>query len=135
MAMTDRDREHGFDHGLEAFFDAAKAAPEPASLALMTRVMQDAQAVQGGLVPGGDEAARTGFFAMVLKALGGWPALGGLVTATVTGVWIGFSPVLGVGTAVTTALGTAASEEAYLDDYLAGFDFAFEDGAVEGGAG
>ena len=46
----------------------------------------------------------------IVAALGGWPAVGGLATAAIAGVWIGFSPSLGVGTAVSGAVMDPAEE-------------------------
>jgi len=129
MAETERDEELG------VFFDAAKAAPEPVSDALMARVLNDALAVQAGAAvdhaTATDNAAdrgRPGLFAGLLAALGGWPAVAGLATAAVTGIWIGFSPALGVGDAMTSALGAGETSDAYLVDYATGYEFAFEEG-------
>ena len=38
-----------------------------------------------------DAVARGGFLGGLLAALGGWGGIGGLATAAVAGVWIGFS--------------------------------------------
>ncbi len=89
MAMTDHDRLT--DSELDALFDAGRdAAPVP-SEALMVRIMADAEAEitrrEGPRAP----ARRRGPFAGFLAGLGGWPALAGLATATVAGVWLGFS--------------------------------------------
>ena len=124
MAM-DKNSE---DKALLAYFDAAKSGPATASDALMARVMQDALAVQqtaGEVVP--VQNPPRGVFAGIWAAIGGWPAAAGLATATVTGVWIGASPALGVGDVMTSALGndTAAL---YQIDLTSGFDFAFEEG-------
>ncbi|MGB3245256.1 MAG: hypothetical protein WBB25_12020 [Sulfitobacter sp.] len=106
-AMNDAQKNHD-DAALEAFFDAARADPPMVPQALMARVLADAQAAQP--IVGG--------WRTWLRALGGAPGLGGLVTATCVGVWIGLAPpqqlpdlgglVLGMDTAVdadTYALG------------------------------
>ena len=78
---------------LDAAFAAARdAQPEPSD-ALMARIMADAAAVQAGRVAAVRPSARRARRgAKVLALLGGWPALGGLVTATVAGVWLGLNP-------------------------------------------
>jgi hypothetical protein len=128
--MADRDTKQ--DAELERFFAAARGAPEPASEALLARVLADAQAVQaaesamamhrGGAV---GRRRRVGVWA----ALGGWPALGGLALATVAGLWIGFSPTLGGSAAVQSVMGWgSASSDSYLVDYATGYEYAFMDG-------
>lgn len=114
---------------LDVFFDAARAAPEQPSDALMQRVMGDALAVQAATaapartVRGG----RGGLVAGLWAALGGWPALGGLATATLAGVWIGFSPTLGVSDAMANALGESDTS-AYVFDLSSDFGFTFAEG-------
>lgn len=77
------------DAGFEAFLAAARAVrPEP-SADLMARILTDALAElppPGGVTPSG-----AGFGARVRAILGGWGSIGGLVTATLAGVWIGFA--------------------------------------------
>ena len=83
--MADRDP-------LDEFFEAARrTAPEP-SAELLSRVARDAaaetvrrQAAQSRLRP---------VWRGVFDGLGGWPALAGLATATVAGVWIGVADPL-----------------------------------------
>lgn len=121
MDKTDRDDE------LQAFFDAARQQPMPASEALMARVLRDALSLQAAAKPAAPGAPRVGLLAGLWSAIGGWPAAAGLVTATVAGVWIGVSSTLGLGEAVITALGST-SAESFLDEMATGFDFAFEEG-------
>jgi len=89
MAMSEHE-----DHDLEMFFRAARAdAPEP-SEALMARVLADAEAALPP-VAAADCAASTGGVgataSWVERLLGGWRAMGGLATATVAGLWIGYA--------------------------------------------
>ncbi|MDU8927128.1 hypothetical protein RXV86_07005 [Alisedimentitalea sp. MJ-SS2] len=117
-------------HDLDDFFQAAQSAQAPASEALMARVMQDALAVQAeNAAPAGvpSRGGRTGVFTGLFAALGGWPAMAGLGTAAVAGLWIGFSPALGLGDAVNTALGVQSTDTLF-GDYATGYDFAFEEG-------
>lgn len=127
--------ENGEERMLEEMFAAARNAPAPASDALMARVLEGAWDKQGAwaaaaLGAASEGAAERGFFAGLRAALGGWPALGGLAAAVLAGVWIGFSPVLGVGDAMATAIGGSGQLTDFVD-LADGFGFA----AVEGGAG
>jgi hypothetical protein len=102
MTETDKRRDGGVGGGpddlLEAAFGAARAeAARPAPADLLARIEDDALRLQPraaapirGLAPtSGGLAAAVG---RLLSPIGGWPAFGGLVTATVTGLWLGVSP-------------------------------------------
>ncbi|MCB2135210.1 MAG: hypothetical protein KDE08_04585 [Rhodobacteraceae bacterium] len=79
------------DESLEAFFAAARqAAPEP-SEALLARVMSDARLAWRPVV------RAEGLWTRVLAAVGGWGALGGMATAALTGVWIGYAGIADLG--------------------------------------
>ena len=94
MAKTERDMQGRplDDARLGAFFAAARAESPVPSEALMTRIMADAEAEMaaraGAARPG---LRRPGLWAALVAAIGGWPALAGMVTAAVTGVWLGFA--------------------------------------------
>jgi hypothetical protein len=75
--MTQPDR---FD--LEALLDAARAAPPQMSDALVARMAADAQA----------HLPRPALWRRIVEAVGGPAGLGGLVTATVAGFWLGVAP-------------------------------------------
>ena len=96
MKMTDFDKydaDNGADNGLEAYFEAGRAAEVLPSADLLGRIMADAQTQ----MPQVDTPVRQpGFFASVLEAIGGWPTLAGMATAGVVGVWIGFSQPAGL---------------------------------------
>lgn len=156
MTMADTDQTKGIGpsetgpDGLDAFFQAARQRPEPASPSLMARVLNDALAVQDGLVQQAPPAAPTrpsglldrvsgwlsGAFSGPFAGMGGWPAVVGLSAAALTGVWIGITPALGVGDAMTSAMAGALGVETvadpdsdlYLVDYATGFEFAFSEG-------
>lgn len=121
MKMTEQDDLGGFR--LDSFFaEARDAAPEPGT-ALLARVFEDAEAqfalrtagaadpVAAPRAPNRKTAARGLEAGRALRAalrtmLGGWGAVGGLATATVAGLWIGFA---GAGNAfVQEALGMSA---------------------------
>ncbi|MGR3290046.1 MAG: hypothetical protein ACU0C9_02455 [Paracoccaceae bacterium] len=82
--------EHELDELLQ---HVAEQTIEP-SAGLMSRIIADA----GRLVDDREvrvfEASATknsGVFSGILSALGGWPSLAGLTTATVAGIWIGYA--------------------------------------------
>lgn len=90
--MTDIKKD---DAVLEALFEAAIFDTPPPSDRLMDRVLADALET----IPTGPEAAdkrsgvgKLGLFGQIINAIGGWPAVAGLATATVAGVWIGIYP-------------------------------------------
>ncbi len=71
---------------LEALFAEAAGAPAVPSAALLDRVMADADRISGARVP-----PHPGWLAALIATLGGWPAVAGLATATVAGIWIGYA--------------------------------------------
>ncbi|GHE93581.1 hypothetical protein GCM10016455_12200 [Aliiroseovarius zhejiangensis] len=111
MAKTDRKKTDGIkqndmldDRALQAFFDAARDDTITPSDALMTAILDDAAAEQpqpamSAVAPPPDLALATardlrrarGVWADLKAMIGGWPALAGMATATLAGVWIGFS--------------------------------------------
>ena len=90
MAKTDKERLS--DAALEAFFVAGRAqAPEPGA-DLMTRIIADADAVTAARAPAPRprQPQRKGWAALI-SGIGGWPALAGMATAAVAGIWLGFA--------------------------------------------
>ncbi|WP_421703995.1 dihydroorotate dehydrogenase [Aliiroseovarius sp.] len=90
MTNTDRDDD---DKMLESFFEAGRAdAPVP-SQDLMARILADAQANMPAPAPLARPAtpARRGFLVGLLAAVGGWPSVATMATATVAGIWLGFA--------------------------------------------
>lgn len=84
------------DAALDDLFAAARRAEPGPSGAWLARVQEAAEAEQAafravdpGLARSGTEAA--GLWALVAGVFGGWGALGGMLTATVAGIWIGFA--------------------------------------------
>lgn len=82
------------DLALEAFLAPARSAPAPSD-DLMARILGDAAKVSadrlGPVLTAPDPAPRRGLIATLIAAIGGWPVLGGMATATMAGVWLGFS--------------------------------------------
>ena len=105
------------DEMLEEALDLARAeAARPAPEALLARVIADAAREAR---PARAAGPRPGRLAAALASLGGWPALGGLATAGVAGLWLGFSPPLAVEDLGGWLGATGASADLLLpDDYF-----------------
>ncbi len=92
---------------LDDLLAAARTAPPQMPQSLQTAILRDAQDVQQtraraqagavGPVQTGGLARLWGQFS---AAIGGWPALGGLAVASLTGLWIGVAPPAFVSTPV-----------------------------------
>jgi len=87
MSMSDKEQAEG---GIDVFFEAARAQAPGPSPDLLARVLADAEATRqahptAALAP----APRPGIAARLYRLLGGWPAVAGLATAALTGIWIG----------------------------------------------
>ena len=117
IKMTEPKHE---DDMLDALFDAARKDPPEPAPDLMARVLGDALAEQRP-APRPVPAPRVSILRELVRTLGGWPAMAGLMTATATGVWLGISPpvFLQDTTGAYLGIGDAAS----LIDGGAGFGF------------
>lgn len=85
MSMTENDHA---GEGLDLFFEAARDQSPAPSPDLLARVLVEAESVQAShavRVP----KPRLGMAAHLYRLLGGWPAMAGLATAALTGIWIG----------------------------------------------
>ena len=113
------------DQGLEAMFAAERAAPVKMPDGLMQRVLADADALQVN--------PRKGIFPRFVDALGGASGMGGLVTATCVGFWLGVAPPEGFPDVAGVVLGI---EDMVLDelegDALNGFGWDIEEGDQDG---
>ncbi len=78
------------DEMLEAAFAQARTPDMMPSEALLNRIMMDADSVSAVAPVAKRPKQKLG--AMILDAIGGWTAFGGLATATVAGLWIGVAP-------------------------------------------
>lgn len=115
--MTDKHDESD----LEALFATARADPPKVPDALMQRVIADAQAEQ----PAVRGAGWRGWFA----SLGGLPALGGLVTATCVGFWLGVAPPDVLPDLAGAVLGAdMLSDGDYESPTISGFGWDLEEG-------
>lgn len=111
------------DKALDALFDAARPA-EP-SAGLTGRILRDAERLQPSMAR--PTIPQRGLFGTLANALGGWPTLGGLATATLAGLYIGFAqPELLSGQATDFVLDL--TEEDALMGLLPGDALFFEEG-------
>lgn len=112
------------DAELDALFEAGRERRAAPSAALMARVMEDAMAeARAAPVPvARGRGPRRARLAGLVAALGGWPALGGLATAGLVGVWIGYAAPGGFDAVTATMLGSGGYEVSdmlpSLDAYL-----------------
>lgn len=67
--------------------------------------------------------ARRGFWSQLIATIGGWPALAGLATAGVAGLWIGAVPPAMLQTLASDLTGAAETTEddIYLVDPIPGY--------------
>jgi len=115
------------DLALESLFDAARADPPQVPEALMARVIADAQTFQPNI-------ARTRWQGWQgwLRAIGGLPALGGLVTATCVGFWLGVAPPEGLPDLAGQVLGQQDSTALETATGLTGFGWDIEETNADG---
>ncbi len=113
--MTDMENK---DLELESFFKAARNDIPAPPAALMARVLADAQQAQAANRPDQqmtpEHRPQTGLWGQFLSAIGGWPALGGLVSAGVVGLWIGINPPANISQMASSVL-NGGSELALMD--------------------
>ncbi|MFO7758576.1 MAG: hypothetical protein R6V26_08870 [Roseovarius sp.] len=83
MPMKSDDHDHA---ALEAFFHAARRTAPAPSEDMLARVLADAETVRTAAQVRRPGTARR---ARLRDRLGGWPAMAGLATATLAGLWIG----------------------------------------------
>ncbi len=117
------------DLELENLFEAGRAAPVPVPDALMARVMADARKLQ--------PRRKTAGWRSWLSAIGGMPALSGLVTATCVGFWLGVAPPEGLPDLAGQVLGQQIITELDSSDIdiatdLSGFGWDIEEGNADG---
>jgi len=109
------------DVELDSLFGAARAHPAMGEPDLMARVLADAEAVQPRGPARRARMSKPPFWQQLVAVLGGWPAVAGLASATVAGVWIGASnPTLldaGLNPFSTNA------DAQYLSDLTSEFDY------------
>jgi hypothetical protein len=112
MTMTERD--------LDDLFAVVRAETVAPSEALLARIMADANAVADARVM--PVQAASGFWPTMRASVGGWPVLGGMAAATLAGVWIGFSPPIGVGALATSFWGETTTISLFSSDDILGIE-------------
>ena len=84
---------------------------------LMARVLIDADFLQ----PQVTASEPIGPWAALLDMIGGWPAVGGLAMAGVTGLWIGVAPPTGFDSLTATVLGDPQTVDLFGGDVMSSF--------------
>lgn len=82
------------DEALESLFAQARVQPPQPTADLQARILEDAMDVQAALAaaPVVAPEPEAGLMQRIAALFGGWPALGGMVTASLLGIWIGAAP-------------------------------------------
>jgi len=121
--MTD-DKTIPTDAELDALFAAAvRDAPTPSG-DLLQRIVADADMVSAAR-QAPPLRVRRGLVDRLMAALGGWPAVAGLATATVVGIWIGYASP----DALNGLTGGPLADGTYeLGDLIPAFDYAGQEG-------
>ena len=133
--MTDEFEKHS-ERELETLFQALRDAPEEPSADLMARVLagayEEQDAIAARAVPEPDQIVsqpeRRGFVRSLLDAIGGWPAVAGLATATVAGVWIGYNPPAAFDGLTLSVMESSYSYDSSLGAMLPQYDELLADG-------
>ncbi|MEJ6399474.1 hypothetical protein [Yoonia sp. 208BN28-4] len=104
---------------LDKMLDLAARRAPPVGDDLMSRVLADAYDLQPAsqMVPKVRRSAWSSFRDLI----GGWPAIGGLATAGVAGVWIGFAPPVSLENLAADLVGTTQEVD------LMGYSYGLED--------
>ena len=99
--MTDRDRDE-----LARVFAQARGAPVTVRETVMACVLTDAARVQPAVMATRAARRRRGAASWLRDLVGGWPALGGVMAAGLTGLWLGIAPPSGVESLTASLIGT-----------------------------
>ncbi|MCZ7676116.1 MAG: hypothetical protein M5U35_09930 [Roseovarius sp.] len=101
--------DHDRSDPLKAHFEALKARVAEPDAALLARILADAEHEQAVRAAPAARRPRSGWLAAPVRALGGWPAMAGLATAALAGVWIGAAPPEGLAAAAQRMLDANAA--------------------------
>ena len=125
MKMTNQMPNDRNDAMLDDLFDLARGTNTEPSDALMARIINDADAQiptpQNAPVQAMDQVSGS-LLVTVLDLIGGWKSLGGLATATATGLWIGISPPTAFEDYTADYFTSASTTSSATIDSLMGFD-------------
>ena len=112
--MTNKDDE------LDILFHAARRSTVAPSNDLLGRIMADADTAMPRAHTAPKMAAtKSGIFATLWSAIGGWPAAAGMAAATLAGVWIGFSQPAGLDLLTESYLGIDSEFSILASDFSA----------------
>ncbi len=121
--MIEKDSENKL---VDVLLDVAKDdAPRPSN-DLMARVLADAVTTQAGFARVPPQTPTPPIWHDLFRFLGGWPAMAGLATATVAGVWLGVFPPGFLPDATDAYLGLDDAVYLIDTDVGLGFDLAEE---------
>ncbi|SLN22342.1 hypothetical protein ROA7450_00829 [Roseovarius albus] len=114
------------DIWLDECFAAARQDTTAAPDDLITKILADAGTMQQEFATQSLVATpvRAGLFARVSQALGGWPSITGLATASLAGVWIGMSAPAGLEGVTQALVGAEAVIDVVDQYYQAEFELA-----------
>lgn len=124
MAEMDKKTE---DFDLDAMFADMRAHDVAPAPDFMARVLADALDAQAAVVPMTVAPRPPSRLRQLLAAIGGWPAVAGLATAGVAGLWIGVNPPASIMTTAESFLGTTVTDQ-YLVDLMPSYEFAMAEG-------
>lgn len=110
---------------LDDLFAQARSQDATPAPDFMERVLQDALQAQAAAAAA-PRRPRASWFRQFSAAVGGWPAMAGLATAGVAGLWIGVNPPSAIETTTENLLGT--SSDLYLVDLMPSYDFTLTEG-------
>ncbi len=122
--MADMDKNSDL-YDLDNLFAQTRAQDVAPTPDFMERVLQDALQAQVAAAPVAARP-RASWIRQLLSAIGGWPAVAGLATAGVAGLWIGINPPSAIATTTENLLGT--SSDLYLVDLMPTYDFTLAEG-------
>lgn len=113
---------------LDDLFAKARSAESSVPDDLTARLLSDAYEVQDSfVVPNLPAESEVGFRAQMRSIFGGWPTWGGLVAASLVGVWIGVAPP-SFATGSETLWAIASEDLDVFDGF--GLDTVFEEDGV-----
>lgn len=117
------------DRELDELFASEAAQVQHVPDDLQQRILADADRILTENLTGfvqQPEPQSEGIFASILNAIGGWPAMTGLATATVAGLWIGFLPTDAIGGFAETYLSDTGTYD--MGDLMPTIDYFLDEG-------
>ena len=105
----------------DLFADARELDATPSS-ELMSRVLGSAAQLQPDVKPLSPTGQGPSLWSQFMDVIGGWPALGGVAAAGVTGLWLGLAPTASMDSFAAELLGDTTAVS-FIQDY----DFLSED--------